>query len=92
MATIGQIIPDGTFQAFHEQEIRPITLESYRGRWLVLVFYPGDFTFICPTELEELLMLAAYAHPAVLGSLELGRFIVAEEEKPRINYEAGVEL
>jgi hypothetical protein len=45
-----------------------------------------------PTELEELLMLAAYAHPAVLGSLELGRFIVAEKEKPRITYEAGVEL
>ena len=54
MAAIGQAIPDGTFQAFHEQEIRPITLTSYRGRWLVLVFYPGDFTFICPTELEEL--------------------------------------
>jgi peroxiredoxin (alkyl hydroperoxide reductase subunit C) len=54
MATIGQVIPTGTFQAFHENEIRPITLESYRGRWLVLVFYPGDFTFICPTELEEL--------------------------------------
>ena len=34
MATIGQVIPEGTFQAFHEQEIRPITLESYRGRWV----------------------------------------------------------
>ncbi len=54
MATIGQAVPNGTFQAFHKQEIRPITLDSYRGRWLVLVFYPGDFTFICPTELEEL--------------------------------------
>ena len=54
MATIGQPIPDGTFQTFHDQEIRPITLTNYRERWLVLVFYPGDFTFICPTELEEL--------------------------------------
>jgi peroxiredoxin (alkyl hydroperoxide reductase subunit C) len=54
MATIGQTIPEGTFQTFHKEEIRPIALESYRGRWLVLVFYPGDFTFICPTELEEL--------------------------------------
>ena len=54
MATIGQAIPEGTFQAFHEEEIRPIMLTTYRGRWLVLVFYPGDFTFICPTELEEL--------------------------------------
>jgi NADH-dependent peroxiredoxin subunit C len=54
MPMIGQAIPEGTYQSFHEQEIQPITLQSYRGRWLVLVFYPGDFTFICPTELEEL--------------------------------------
>ena len=54
MATIGQASPQGTFQAFHEQAIHSITLESYRGKWLLLVFYPGDFTFICPTELEEL--------------------------------------
>lgn len=26
------------------------TLESYRGKWLVLFFYPADFTFVCPTE------------------------------------------
>ncbi|HEU4684053.1 MAG TPA: redoxin domain-containing protein [Nitrospira sp.] len=54
MAIIGQRIPAGTYQAYHERDIRPITLESYRGRWLVMVFYPGDFTFICPTELEDL--------------------------------------
>ncbi|HMF77579.1 MAG TPA: LssY C-terminal domain-containing protein, partial [Bryobacteraceae bacterium] len=45
-----------------------------------------------PSEVEDLLMLAAAAHPAVLVSLELGRFVVAEEEKPRITYEAGVEV
>lgn len=45
-----------------------------------------------PDQLEDLLMLAAYAHPAVLASLELGQFIVAEEEKPRVTYEPGVEL
>jgi len=45
-----------------------------------------------PGEVEDILLLAAAAHPAVLASLELGRFIVAEEEKPRITYEKGVEL
>jgi hypothetical protein len=45
-----------------------------------------------PTEIEDILMLAACAHPAILASLEMGRFIVAEEEKPRITYEPGVEL
>jgi hypothetical protein len=45
-----------------------------------------------PGEIEDLLLLAAAAHPAVLASLELGRFVVAEEEKPRITYEKGVEF
>ena len=31
-----------------------IKLSDYRGKWLAVVFYPGDFTFICPTELGEL--------------------------------------
>ncbi|HEY6084723.1 MAG TPA: redoxin domain-containing protein [Nitrospira sp.] len=57
MATIGQAIPNGTYQIFHDKDIRSIALSDYRGRWLVLVFYPGDFTFICPTELEELAAL-----------------------------------
>jgi peroxiredoxin (alkyl hydroperoxide reductase subunit C) len=26
------------------------TLDDYKGKWLVLFFYPADFTFICPTE------------------------------------------
>lgn len=29
-----------------------VTLERYVGHWLVLFFYPGDFTFVCPTELR----------------------------------------
>ncbi|MHB9134155.1 MAG: peroxiredoxin [Armatimonadota bacterium] len=28
-----------------------LTLEQYRGKWLVLFFYPRDFTFVCPTEI-----------------------------------------
>jgi peroxiredoxin (alkyl hydroperoxide reductase subunit C) len=30
---------------------QPVSLEDYRGRWLLLVFYPADFTFVCPTEI-----------------------------------------
>jgi NADH-dependent peroxiredoxin subunit C len=54
MLQIGRSIPEGSFQMFHQNSIRPVTLTQYRGRWLVLVFYPGDFTFVCPTELAEL--------------------------------------
>lgn len=32
----------------------PVTLEEYKGKWLVLFFYPLDFTFICPTEITAL--------------------------------------
>ncbi|OHB24296.1 MAG: peroxiredoxin [Parcubacteria group bacterium RIFOXYD2_FULL_52_8] len=36
---------DGDFKTFRSAE--------YRGKWMVLIFYPADFTFICPTELED---------------------------------------
>jgi len=51
--TINQIIPDFELQAYQDDQIKKIRLSDYRGRWLVLLFYPADFTFICPTELEE---------------------------------------
>lgn len=41
-------------QAFHNGEIKKIKLKDYRNKWVVLVFYPADFTFICPTELGDL--------------------------------------
>src|SRR3989338_6719029 len=40
-------------EAFQNEEIKKLKLSDYKGRWLVLIFYPDDFTFICPTELEE---------------------------------------
>lgn len=51
---IGQKLPKMELEAFHEEKIKTIRFKDYRGKWLVLVFYPGDFTFICPTELEEM--------------------------------------
>ena len=40
-------------------------LEDYRGRWLVLFFYPLDFTFVCPTEITAL--SDAYDHFSALN-------------------------
>jgi len=40
-------------EAFQNDKIKKLTLSEYKGQWLVLMFYPADFTFICPTELEE---------------------------------------
>ncbi|MEW6407656.1 MAG: redoxin domain-containing protein [Patescibacteria group bacterium] len=54
MLEINQTIPDLTLEAFWQNKIKKIKLPSYKGKWLILFFYPADFTFICPTELEEL--------------------------------------
>jgi peroxiredoxin len=53
MVRIGQQVADFKLQAFHNEQIKDIRLSDYRGKWLVLLFYPADFTFICPTELKE---------------------------------------
>ncbi len=54
MVRIGEKIPDMELEAYHNDEIKKIKLSDYRGKWLVIAFYPADFTFVCPTELEEL--------------------------------------
>jgi peroxiredoxin (alkyl hydroperoxide reductase subunit C) len=54
---VGEAVPDFEFQVFHNEEIKQMTLSSLRGKWAVLCFYPADFTFVCPTELEELAQL-----------------------------------
>jgi peroxiredoxin (alkyl hydroperoxide reductase subunit C) len=54
MVKINAKIPDMALMAFHDGEEKTVTLSDYRGKWLVLFFYPADFTFVCPTELEEM--------------------------------------
>jgi peroxiredoxin (alkyl hydroperoxide reductase subunit C) len=40
--------------AFHNGKFVTVSDESIRGKWSVFVFYPADFTFVCPTELEDI--------------------------------------
>ncbi|HEY8011382.1 MAG TPA: alkyl hydroperoxide reductase subunit C [Rudaea sp.] len=40
--------------AYHDNEFIEVTEASLMGKWSVIVFYPADFTFVCPTELEDL--------------------------------------
>jgi NADH-dependent peroxiredoxin subunit C len=51
---IDNLAPEFTTEAFHEEQIKTVSLKDYRGKWVVLFFYPEDFTFVCPTELGEL--------------------------------------
>lgn len=57
MVHIGQTIPDMELDAFHEKQIKKLRLSEFRGKWLVLLFYPADFTFVCPTELADVASL-----------------------------------
>ncbi len=47
---VGQLAPDFTATAVIDQEFKSIKLSDYRGKYVVLFFYPLDFTFVCPTE------------------------------------------
>ncbi|MCY4444490.1 MAG: alkyl hydroperoxide reductase subunit C [Proteobacteria bacterium] len=47
-------LPDFKAQAFWNNEFKTVTSEDLKGKWSVLFFYPADFTFVCPTELEDL--------------------------------------
>lgn len=40
--------------AYHNGKFIEVSDESVAGKWSVFVFYPADFTFVCPTELEDL--------------------------------------
>ncbi len=54
LAKVGAQAPGFKTDAFMNNEIKQISLEEYKGKWVVLFFYPADFTFICPTELGDI--------------------------------------
>ena len=54
MSLIGKEIQDFKTQAFIKDEFKEITKQDLLGKWNVFFFYPADFTFVCPTELEDL--------------------------------------
>jgi len=52
---IGAILPeDLEVEVFHENEDKKIKMSDYKDKWKIFFFYPADFTFVCPTELEEM--------------------------------------
>ena len=51
-AELGSAAPPFVLDAVVGQEFKKISLSDYRGKWVVLFFYPGDFTFVCPTEIK----------------------------------------
>lgn len=56
MLTVGQKFPEFSCKACtgpDEKKLGTVTNQTVKGKWAVYVFYPKDFTFVCPTELLE---------------------------------------
>lgn len=51
-AKIGEPAPNFTLDAVVNKEFKRVSLTDYRGKWVVLFFYPLDFTMVCPTEIR----------------------------------------
>ena len=54
MSLINKEVSDFSVQAYHKDEFKTVTKNDILGKWSVFFFYPADFTFVCPTELEDL--------------------------------------
>ncbi|MFU0790614.1 alkyl hydroperoxide reductase subunit C [Cerasibacillus sp. JNUCC 74] len=54
MSLIGTEVQPFQAKAFKNGEFIDVTEENFKGQWTVLCFYPADFSFVCPTELEDL--------------------------------------
>lgn len=48
---IGQPAPQFSTQALVDGKFKEVKLSDYKGKYVVLFFYPADFTFVCPTEI-----------------------------------------
>ena len=46
MIKVGQKAPDFTAPSFHEGKFGSVQLSEHLGKWVVLCFYPGDYTFV----------------------------------------------
>jgi alkyl hydroperoxide reductase subunit AhpC len=53
MVQVQQKAPDFKTTAVINKEFKDVSLSDYKGKWVVLFFYPLDFTFVCPTEITS---------------------------------------
>jgi len=71
MLQVSQKAPEFTMQAVMPNgEFKQINLTDYKGKWVVLFFYPLDFTFVCPTEITS--FAKHYAEFQKLGAEVIG--------------------
>ncbi len=54
MSLVGKEVIPFKAQAYKNGDFVEVTEEDFKGKWSIVCFYPADFTFVCPTELEDL--------------------------------------
>lgn len=54
MVKLNQKAPEFKATAFVDNSFKDINMKDYEGKFIILFFYPADFTFVCPTELEDM--------------------------------------
>lgn len=54
MSLVGTVVKPFKANAYHNGKFIRVSDENLQGKWSVVCFYPADFTFVCPTELEDL--------------------------------------
>ena len=54
MSLINKEVSDFKVYAYHANDFKFVSREDLLGKWSIFFFYPADFTFVCPTELEDL--------------------------------------
>jgi len=86
---VGQKAPDFSLDAVYNGQFKTVCLDDYKGKWLVVFFYPLDFTFVCPTEILAFSDRINEFHEAdaeVVGvSIDSKYTHLAWTEKPRDN-------
>lgn len=55
MSQVGKKMPEFVTNGYNpkKEEFVTVSNKDFEGKWNVLMFYPADFTFVCPTELED---------------------------------------
>ena len=54
MSLINKELNDFTVTAYQNEEFKTVSKQDLMGKWSIFFFYPADFTFVCPTELQDL--------------------------------------
>ncbi len=54
MVKLNEPAPEFSAQAYIDEQFKEVSLKDYKGKFVILFFYPADFTFVCPTELEDM--------------------------------------